>query len=542
MKKRIIISVVVAALILAVIGIAVYAAEPADGPLAEAKFGAPEALDGKLDKGWDGAKTYVSDKHGEGTPTEINAEWKAMYDNTNLYFFIDVTDSTIGSAEQEGGVNHLADLWTRNTVHIMLDMGYERSIGYDTNDFYIDINVRDYFYSHYIVADEYVEYKIVLTDKGYSIEAAIDFGLIRGFEPKAGDFVGLDIWACDSLAETNGRVDFVTWSGNPDTFCNPSLMGSLKLLEKDENAKPYDGVIKGDYITDLGATVNAITNAIGKDVSIILDGDKRWGQNVDTFGAAYTDDSGVWFGVEFGGEYEICQVVFVEGGHWGDGGWFGSSAKVQVYQNDEWKDVEFTISREYPGDSFAEQGFTHEAYIFNLAELTECSKVRVIGNKNSFAGHVSICELEVYGHKTRILSAESASCTKDGKTEGTDCEICGKVFNEQTVIPSEGHKYDNNQDASCNVCGETREVTPAVTTVTPTTTVAPTTTCAPVTTSVPTTGAPVTTSVPTTGAPTTTTGATDGDSSPMSTIIAVALAVVALGAVATVVVIYVKKK
>ena len=53
MKKRIIISVVVAALILAVIGIAVYAAEPADGPLAEAKFGAPEALDGKLDKGWD---------------------------------------------------------------------------------------------------------------------------------------------------------------------------------------------------------------------------------------------------------------------------------------------------------------------------------------------------------------------------------------------------------------------------------------------------------------------------------------------------------
>ena len=96
MKRKIIISVLIAALLILAASVFAFAAENTDGgPVAEAKFGSPEALDGVLDSGWDGAKSYKSEKHASFDPTEIEAEWKVMYDNTNLYFYVDVTDSTV---------------------------------------------------------------------------------------------------------------------------------------------------------------------------------------------------------------------------------------------------------------------------------------------------------------------------------------------------------------------------------------------------------------------------------------------------------------
>ena len=54
----------------------------------------------------------------------------------------------------------------------------------------------------------------------------------------------------------------------------------------------------------------------------------------------------------------------------------------------------------------------------------------------------------------------AATCTKEGKTEGEHCSVCGEVIVRQKVIPATGHNFDSDwkADADCHwrecACGE----------------------------------------------------------------------------------------
>jgi hypothetical protein len=51
------------------------------------------------------------------------------------------------------------------------------------------------------------------------------------------------------------------------------------------------------------------------------------------------------------------------------------------------------------------------------------------------------------------------TCKNTGLTEGKKCSVCGEILQAQeTVAKTEDHTYDNDKDASCNVCGFEREV------------------------------------------------------------------------------------
>ena len=58
-----------------------------------------------------------------------------------------------------------------------------------------------------------------------------------------------------------------------------------------------------------------------------------------------------------------------------------------------------------------------------------------------------VCSL--FGHNIVIDNAVQATCTTDGLTEGSHCEVCRKVFIEQIVIEA-NHSYVDN---ICSVCG-----------------------------------------------------------------------------------------
>ena len=63
------------------------------------------------------------------------------------------------------------------------------------------------------------------------------------------------------------------------------------------------------------------------------------------------------------------------------------------------------------------------------------------------------------GHTEVIDSAETATCTKEGKTEGSHCATCGKVFHKQRIVKAIGHKWDSGniiKNATCTEVGETR--------------------------------------------------------------------------------------
>ncbi len=97
------------------------------------------------------------------------------------------------------------------------------------------------------------------------------------------------------------------------------------------------------------------------------------------------------------------------------------------------------------------------------------------------AGGVRYRECTVCGQQTAIENIESRphsevidpevpkTCTTDGKTAGSHCDVCGKVIVQQAIFPAEGHKADENgfvqtkpascttnglESAICGVCGQ----------------------------------------------------------------------------------------
>ena len=59
------------------------------------------------------------------------------------------------------------------------------------------------------------------------------------------------------------------------------------------------------------------------------------------------------------------------------------------------------------------------------------------------------------GHTEVIDKAVAATCTTDGKTEGSHCSVCGEVIKAQTVIKATGHKYDDGKITKQPTCTET---------------------------------------------------------------------------------------
>ncbi len=105
-------------------------------------------------------------------------------------------------------------------------------------------------------------------------------------------------------------------------------------------------------------------------------------------------------------------------------------------------------------------------------DLTEEQEVAGTQLKHQYNEDTHTCKLcgafSCEGGHTRVIDpAVAATCTTDGKTQGSHCSVCGHVFEHQTVIPALGHSYPNQADHSksvpCTKCGAmspTKEHTP----------------------------------------------------------------------------------
>ncbi len=74
--------------------------------------------------------------------------------------------------------------------------------------------------------------------------------------------------------------------------------------------------------------------------------------------------------------------------------------------------------------------------------------------------------IEKTAHTEVIDAAEAASCTKDGKTEGSHCSECGFVIQVQQIIPKKEHTYEEEitkpstcteegiKTLTCTACGD----------------------------------------------------------------------------------------
>ena len=84
----------------------------------------------------------------------------------------------------------------------------------------------------------------------------------------------------------------------------------------------------------------------------------------------------------------------------------------------------------------------------------------VVGKKRrgcSLCGKLDTEEIPALGHTAVIDQAVLPTCTTTGKTEGKHCSVCGKIIQEQVIIPALNHSWNEGtitKAATCTVSGE----------------------------------------------------------------------------------------
>ena len=136
----------------------------------------------------------------------------------------------------------------------------------------------------------------------------------------------------------------------------------------------------------------------GASLSVIRDGDKpaagtsSSSRQYDSWDGA-NSASEDWVGYTFSGTRTFTRVVFQEGMHFWDGGWF-TTLTVQVRQAGVWTNVSnLHFTPAYP---FANDGTTYQSYILDFSAITG-DGIRLDGAPGGQNQFISVGELEVYG-------------------------------------------------------------------------------------------------------------------------------------------------
>ncbi|UMX48057.1 MAG: ADP-ribosylglycohydrolase family protein [Candidatus Nealsonbacteria bacterium DGGOD1a] len=132
------------------------------------------------------------------------------------------------------------------------------------------------------------------------------------------------------------------------------------------------------------------------------------------------------YGYTFNKNKKFSKIIFTEGKHFWDGGWFANgSLRVQVLQNGAWIDAQATLFPSYPNTNNQNLfGPNFESYTFNLNNIVG-NGIRIVGDAGGSAHFVSIGELEVWGvdHKEAACANE---CSAFGAMQcfGSAYKIC----------------------------------------------------------------------------------------------------------------------
>ena len=148
-------------------------------------------------------------------------------------------------------------------------------------------------------------------------------------------------------------------------------------------------------------SVGAPTGGGSQDIGVICDGiipsassandkmqyDTYVGENPDAF---------TYFGYLFTSERSVSGLIFTEGNHFNNGGWFkNGSVKIQILTADGWIDAECDGNDGYPiGDDFDTFTPGYQSYTFRLKEAKNCMGIRIAGTAGG-VGFVSVSELTV---------------------------------------------------------------------------------------------------------------------------------------------------
>ena len=110
----------------------------------------------------------------------------------------------------------------------------------------------------------------------------------------------------------------------------------------------------------------------------------------------------------------------------------------------------------------------HKFSTWTTTKNATCTQLGTKSRKCTVCGKTETQTIAKTGHKSVTDKAIPATCTTDGKTEGSHCSVCGAVIKAQEIIKATGHKFGNwttikpatctesgTQIRKCETCGAT---------------------------------------------------------------------------------------
>ena len=195
--------------------------------------------------------------------------------------------------------------------------------------------------------------------------------------------------------------DAIRLSGTPGGDAAFISVGELEVFGPENSPPPSGGgsteVAVTSQVQAIIARV-AVSTGAGAGLGVIRDGDwppvgggqstRQW-DSYDGPNAASND----WVGYQFASAQTFSKLVFQEGLHFGDGGWFVGAPTVQVRQSGQWVGVSsLVIAPAYPGTN---NGVSYETFTFTFAPI-QGDAIRLSGTPGGDAAFISVGELEVF--------------------------------------------------------------------------------------------------------------------------------------------------
>jgi hypothetical protein len=257
---------------------------------------APKApvIDGTVDEAWSRAPRYKLENElktvssGEKlvpikSPEDLSADFRALWDEKNLYVLVDVTDDKLVSDTDPNNPVMLPSgsrnipWWWDDSVEVYLDADNAKATEYGKHDALFRFNwgpkpaMRVYNRNVETHIDG-VEYAMVRTEKGYRLEASFPWEAFA-VKPSAGATVGLDVHVNDD--DDGGPRDHkITWHDTSDqAYRSPRVFGNGVLaglvgwwkfdegegtIAKDSSGFGHDGKLNGNARWTTGKAGGAV--------------------------------------------------------------------------------------------------------------------------------------------------------------------------------------------------------------------------------------------------------------------------------------------
>ena len=195
---------------------------------------------------------------------DLSATWSATYDETYLYFFVDVTDNRLR--------NNSANPSDDDGVELFIDADNSRGDAYDgVNDFHYIFGYNDQIIIERAMnATQGVIAVQSSSFTGYTKEIAIPWTTL-GVSPAEGTEIGLDFWINDD--DNDGAIDGrLTWQDRENEAGeNPRALGIARLESSEEVATIF-GVTDGLNIAVDGEYEEGWWNAETLSLGNLIDG------------------------------------------------------------------------------------------------------------------------------------------------------------------------------------------------------------------------------------------------------------------------------